>query len=481
MTVTPAPPAPSRTFLSEHPRTRAALLTSATIVVVGLAIQMVASAADLTRSVVVPSAIAVLLAGLLMPLQVLLNHRLRLPRMLAAALTIVIALGVVAGIGYVAGSSLAQGIQDVRDVASEQLANFQDWLADSSLPLGREQIDGALDSVIGWLQANQEQIAEQAVGVGAGAAGILVGTVLCLVGTFFFLAHGDQIASWLIMRLPRPWQDRAFQAGRRGWVTIGTYTKTQLVVAAVDAVGIGVGAAILGVEFVLPLTAITFVLCFIPIIGAVISGALFVVVALAFQGFGAALIMLAIVVGVQQAESNLLSPLLMGKAVNIHPVVVLLGVATGTYLMGLVGALFAVPAIAAVNTMASYLAGRDPFPGLDRGRSALTDSPRRLVSAVPKEKMPKRVGEATPAWVLEQQARQYEAAHEGPKDLPVEGSPAAGRSMIATEDGTGTGPEAEEPTGTGSVGSAGTTGTAAAAEHDSRPTGGSSPDQGTTA
>lgn len=406
---------PRVSFLAENPRTRAVLLTAVTILAVGLALQMLGSAGALTSSVLIPTAVAILLTALLMPIQVLLNHRLKLPRSAAAALTLLLGLGLVSGLFYLAGASIADGIDGVKEVAVEQLATFQEWLTSSGLPVGQEQIDNALDSILQWLQTNQSQIAEQAAGIGSGAANFLVGMLLCLVGTFFFLAEGDRMASWVVMRLPGAWQVRAFEAGRRGWVSVGSYAKTQVIVAAVDAIGIGIGAAILRVEFVIPLTAITFVLCFIPMVGAVISGALFVLVALTFQGLGAAVIMLIIVIGVQQLESNFLSPQLMGKAVNIHPVAVLLGVATGTYLFGLVGALFAVPAIAAVNSMSNYLSGRDPFPGLATGGSALTSPARDLVGDKPKVKVPKRIGEATIDWAY----AALDAQHSPVTDAPA--------------------------------------------------------------
>ncbi|MGC5615983.1 AI-2E family transporter [Georgenia sp. Z1491] len=394
-----------RGFLAEYPRTRVVILASVTIVLVGLAVQTINQAGVLLSSVLIPSAVAILLTGLLMPLQVLLNHRLRLPRMAAAALTILITLAFLAGIGTLVGTQLAEGVGEVGELASLQVQDIVNAIAGSSLPVDAAQVQSAMDQATTWLQENSSTIASSAIGVGTGAAGVLIGALLCLIATFFFLAEGDRLGTWAIMRLPRQWHERAYEASRRGWVTVGTYTKTQALVAAVDALGIGIGAAILGVPFVIPLTVLTFVLCFIPVVGAVVSGALFVLVALGSEGLTAAIIMLVIVVGVQQLESNLLQPVLMGKAVDIHPIVVLLGVAAGSYIMGLVGALFAVPAIATANTIASYLGGRDPFPGLARGGSALTDPPRKLLPEVSAESIPKRVGSVSPGWVDSRNSR----------------------------------------------------------------------------
>ncbi|NLT29744.1 MAG: AI-2E family transporter [Propionibacterium sp.] len=386
-------------FLAEHPRTRTVLLVTATIVLVGLALQTLAEAAALIRAVLVPTAVAVLLTGLMMPLMVLLNHKLKLPRSLAAAITLLSSVAAVAGLLTLAGAQLASGIRELLAATTFELQQLKNWLTDSPLPIGAEQVDNVITQVETWLREHQSEIAQEATGLGAGAANLLVATVLCLVGTFFFLAQGDRIATWFIMLLPKRSRERVYQAGRRGWVTIGTYTKTQLVVSAVDALGIGIGAALLGLPLVMPIIAITFILCFIPMVGAFLSGAIVVLVAMAFEGLTTAIIMLVIVIAVQQLESNILSPLLMGKAVNVHPIGVLLGVATGTYLLGLIGALFAVPFLATLNTMMNYLAGRDPFPGLNEGRSALTESPKRLMGDLGKMRIPPRMGEATPDWV----------------------------------------------------------------------------------
>lgn len=405
------------TFLDDHPRTRAVLLVAVTIVAVGMAGQILSQSASLVRPVLIPTAIAVLLTGLLMPLQVVFNHRLRIPRSLSALLTLLIAVGAVTALMWVAGAQLASGVRQLLEVATLELSQIHTWIEDSPLPISGEQASQVMDEIEIWLNENQGRLAQEATDIGASAASILVGTILCLVGTFFFLSQGDRIATWFIRLLPRSWRERTFQASRRGWVSIGTYTKTQVIVAFVDAVGIGIGAAILGLPFVLPLIAITFILCFIPIIGAVLSGAIAVLIAMTFEGFTAAIIMLIIVLAVQQLESNILSPVLMGKAVNVHPIGVLLGVATGTYLFGLVGALFAVPLLATINSMTSYLSGNDPFPGLTQGRSALTDSAKRLVGDQGKMRIPGRIGQATPDWVegqTELLARKARRRHRNP-------------------------------------------------------------------
>lgn len=409
-------------LLPDHPRTRKVLIVAVVVILVGLALQMIYAGFHVVSPVLVPTAVALLVTGLLMPLQVLLNHKLRFPRPLAAVTALLIAIGIVAGLLAVAGVQLLEGMHELWATTTLSLEALPDWVESSGLPITADQVNGWIAEGEAWLEENQSSIMQGALGIGGGAASLAVGVFLCIVGSFFFLADGDRIASWLVMRLPNDWRQPAYEASRRGWVTLGTYTRTQLVVSAVDAVGIGVGALILGVPFVIPIIAITFVLCFIPMIGAIIAGAIVVLIALVFKGGTAALLMLLIVLAVQQIESNILSPVLLGRAVNIHPVGVMIGVAFGTYLLGLVGALFAVPLMSTINSMSLYLSDRDPFPGLDRGGRALTDRPSTLLGEAEPAPIPRRVGDATPRWVQKDAERRAEI-NEAEPTQPNPGAP----------------------------------------------------------
>jgi hypothetical protein len=177
--------------------------------------------------------------------------------------------------------------------------------------------------------------------------------------------------------MPRPARARTEGAALRGWQTLVQYVRVQIIVAAVDAIGIGIGALAIGIPLAIPLTLLVFMGSFIPIVGAVVTGAIAVIVALVSQGFIPALIMLGVVLAVQQIEGNVLQPFIMGKAVSVHPLAVILTVAAGGFLFGIVGALFAVPLIAVVNTVVRYLAGDDVFAGEDTGVAA--DVPERQV------------------------------------------------------------------------------------------------------
>ena len=182
--------------------------------------------------------------------------------------------------------------------------------------------------------------------------------VLALFILIFFLLEGDRIWAFLVRLLPRKARAATFGAGRRGWTSMVSYARIQMFVAFVDAVGIGVGAAIIGVPLALPLSVLVFIGSFIPVVGALVTGAIAVLLALVANGPVNALIMLAIVLLVQQLESHILQPLVMGKAVALHPVAVILAVAAGSYLAGIPGALFSVPILAVANSAIRYIAAR---------------------------------------------------------------------------------------------------------------------------
>lgn len=354
----------------------------------------------MVSSVLMPMIIGVLLAALLMPLQVLLNHKARLPRHVGAAIAVVALIGAVVGIIYFAGRTIVGGFDDVRDSLQAVLAEAEDWLANGPLGIDRGQLRSLFSEAESWLTSHTSTLTSGALSATTSAGTVLVGVVLALIVAFFLLAEGDRISAFLLLVVGDPDErHRVRETMRRAWVTLGTWARTQVVVSAVDAIGIGLGAWALQLPLIIPMSILTFLLCFIPFFGAFLSGAIFVAVALLFKGPIAALIMLAIVILVMQLEGNVMQPILMGKAVNLHFLVVLLGVTTGTYLLGLTGALLAVPVMAAVNAGYKYWTGRDPFPGLSAGGSALSGSPRNLAPQAHDKKLPKFVGTVTPSWI----------------------------------------------------------------------------------
>lgn len=307
---------------------------------------------------VVPLLLALLLSALSIPLVSLLARH-RVPRSLAVAVTMVVGLLVVGGLFTLVGTQLASGLTDLGRQAAAGFAEVQQWLGEGPLNLGSEEIDEYLAQGRDQLSANSEQIVSGALAATATAGEVVTGAVLALFALAFFLYEGDKIWSWLIRLFPSGARERLDTAGRAGWRTLTAYVRATIVVATADAIGIGVGAALLGVPLALPLAVLVFLGAFVPIVGALLSGSVAVLVALVALGPVQALIMLAIVVGVQQVESHVLQPFVLGRAVSVHPLAVVLAIGAGLIVAGIVGALFAVPLVAVGNTVVHSLRGRN--------------------------------------------------------------------------------------------------------------------------
>jgi putative heme transporter len=316
------------------------------------------------KTVVVPVAIALLVTIVLTPLVGWLQRRARLPRAAASGVALLGLLAVIGTLIGLAGSSIASGIAALWQEAGEGIGKVTAWLAQGPLHLSTAQVDDYVSRIGSSISQDSGGVVSGALSVTTTVGHVAAGTLIAIFCTFFFLLDGRAIWAWVVGLLPLAAREPLHQAGRRALITLGAYTRTQILVAFVDAVGIGVGAAVLRVPLALPLGIIVFVGSFIPIVGSLLTGSIAVLVALVAQGTGAAVLMLVVVVGVHQLEGHVLQPFLMGHAVSMHPLAVLLAVATGSLVAGVVGALFAVPVAAVLNTVLLYLHGHDKFPAL---------------------------------------------------------------------------------------------------------------------
>lgn len=202
---------------------------------------------------------------------------------------------------------------------------------------------------------------------------VLSGTALAVFVLFFLLKDGGRMWGWVLSWTPPAHRPRADGAGRTAWETLRGYVRGSVLIAFVDAAGIGLGLVLLDVPLALSLTLLVFLGAFVPILGATVSGALAVLVALVTQGVTSALVLLAVVLVVQQLEGNVLHPLVMGRALSVHPVVILLAVSAGGLLAGVPGAIVAVPVVAVTYRVADFLADRgdaDPAPANGAGEVA---------------------------------------------------------------------------------------------------------------
>ncbi|MET0304007.1 MAG: AI-2E family transporter [Microbacteriaceae bacterium] len=312
------------------------------------------------RLIVIPLLVAIVLSALLVPFCNWLQKH-RWPKALAVAVTEVGVLAIIAGLVTLVIQQIRGGFGPLRDATTERYFELKQLLLESPLHLTDTDINKFVTDLVAALRDDSDALVSGALSVGATTGHVLAGVLLALFATLFILIDGHRIFLWIARLFPRRARPAVVGAGEAGWVTLTTFVKVQIFVAFVDAVGIGVGAWILGLFYggfplVIPIAVAVFLGSFIPIIGAVATGALAVFVALVYFGPVPALIMLGIVILVQQVEGHVLQPLVMGTAVKIHPLAVVVAVASGGFIAGIPGAFFAVPTVAVLNVVVGYIA-----------------------------------------------------------------------------------------------------------------------------
>ena len=317
------------------------------------------------RSVLVPLAIALLLAALLTPAARRLRRQAHFPRSLATATVVVGGLVVVAGTLTLVITQFVNGFPDLAAKSTDGIRQIQSWLRNGPLHLSNEQLGGTADAAQKWLDTHRDTLASGALSTAGTVVEVLASGFLVLFATFFFLRDGGRIWRFLVGLLPTAARGPMARAGEQSWLTLVAYVKATVLVAFIDAVGIGLALLILRVPFALPLAALVFLSSFVPIVGATVSGAVAVLVALVTRGPLVALVVLIAVVLVQQLEGHVLQPLIMGRAVAIHPLAVIVAIATGVVLAGIIGALVAVPVVAVLNTGIRHLIYRRAEPPPD--------------------------------------------------------------------------------------------------------------------
>jgi predicted PurR-regulated permease PerM len=315
--------------------------------------------------VVTPVVVGVLLCALLVPITNALQ-KLNVPRGPAAGITVLGTLAVVAGLLTLVGTQIAAGFSGLSTQVGAGVRELRD-LARINLNISDQQINDTINRLRDTVMSGGA-LGQRAAAVGTTATHVVAGLFITLFCLFFFLYQGEQIWAWLVRLFPRRARDKADSSGRKAWVTLTAYVRATIMVAAVDAIGIALGAAILGLPLVSAIGILVFVGAFVPVVGALISGIVAVLVALVAKGPVVAIIMLAVVIAVQQLEAHVLQPFLLGRAVSVHPLAVILSIATGVVIAGIVGALVAVPTVAVLNTIVSHLAGSDVAPEPPRRR-----------------------------------------------------------------------------------------------------------------
>jgi predicted PurR-regulated permease PerM len=319
-------------------------------------------------SVVIPVAIAVLITALAIP-AVDLMERIGLPRALAAALTVLLGLGLVTALLTLVGTQVSAQFDQLRESVRLGLDDVQDWLRDGPLQLTQGQVEQGIVQLQDAIAPGDEAggVVDQVATVGSTVGHVFTGFFIALFTVIFLLYDGARIWSWIVRLFPRDAREAVDSSGQVAWVSLTAFVRATILVALVDALGIGLTAYFLDVPLALAIGVLVFLGAFVPVVGAFVSGAAACLVALVDQGPAVALAMFAAVLVVQQLESHVLQPFLMGRFVQLHPLAVILAIAAGVVVAGIIGALVAVPIAAVANAVVTNLATRQAKADRPRG------------------------------------------------------------------------------------------------------------------
>lgn len=322
------------------------------------------------KGVTIPIFLALLLSTALSPVASWLKGR-GVPGVLAVILTLLGFLVLVIGFVVLVVGTLVSDFKDLGEAISSGTTDVAGWIASNSGPLDldRDEVEKYLQDARDAVGLNARDAISAAAGGFSAFFGVVGGAFLALAFLIYMLSDGASAARWLVNRFPEGHRDDAARLGDRAWVTLGGYLRGVTTVAVFDAVLIGAGLFLLGIPYAGALTALVFLLAYIPIIGAWVSGAVAVIVAIAHGGLEPGLAVALISLAVQQLEGFVISPIVYRRSVQLHPIVTLAAVTAGGIAAGIVGAFLAVPLTAltwAVVDEALNGADRTP-PGIEPG------------------------------------------------------------------------------------------------------------------
>ena len=313
--------------------------------------------------IVVPVLLALMISALLVPAVDWISRRrigrFRVRRSAAVALVLFGGFAIFGGILAFVIVQFVYGLPDLTDQVTRSIESTRKWLIEGPLHLRSEQISSAGNAAIQALHNNQSKLTSGALATAATVTELVTAAVLTLFTLIFFLYGGRNIWHYVTKIVPVDVRERVREAGRAGYWSLIGYVRATFLVALTDAAGVGAGLAFMHIPLALPLASLVFLGAFIPLVGAVIAGFLAVVVALLSKGIVYALLTLGLLVVVNQIETHLLQPLVMGRAVSVHPLAVVLAISTGGVLAGIVGALLAVPTVAFLNNAIQVLLAPD--------------------------------------------------------------------------------------------------------------------------
>ncbi|WP_374113395.1 AI-2E family transporter [Frankia sp. AgB1.8] len=339
------------------------------LLIIGAAVYVVVIAIGRVRSIVIPVVAGLLITALIVPIAQRLQ-RVGVPRLASAFLALLTFFVILGGVAVGVGFNAANELPTVVDQVNNGIGQVRDYLTNGPLHLSQKQITDLIDSVQHSLTANRGKVVSQVITTASVLVEVLASLLVTVFATFFFVYDGAGIWNWIVNRFPASAEERVRGAGREAWATLTGYIRGTVLIAFTDALGISIGLVSVGTPLVAPLALLTFFGGFIPIVGATVAGTAAVLVTLVAKGLVPAIIVLCVVVVVQQFEGHVMHPLVMRRAVNLHPLAIVISLSAGAVLAGIPGAIAAVPTVAVINRVAGYLAASGkapPEPKVDPG------------------------------------------------------------------------------------------------------------------
>ena len=322
------------------------------------------------RVVVLPIIVALLLSTVLRPpARWLTRHR--FSDAAAAATVMIVSIAVLGSAVAMAGAAIGRQFSDLATSVQDGVREAGDALAQPPFNLSKADIQEKIDEGVAKLSDSSSELTGGALHGAILVGEVLTGLIITLLLLFFFLKDGPGLWRWVVETLGGRQQTRLDELARRCYTALLGYVRGLVLVGAADATMIGTGLVILGIPLVAPLMLLTFLAAFVPLIGAFSAGLAAVLIALVSGGVVKALIVLGLVIAVQQVEGHVLYPLIMGRTVNVHPIAVILALATGAILAGIVGVFISVPIVTVGATALAYLRETRERAALEPG-AALT-------------------------------------------------------------------------------------------------------------
>lgn len=305
--------------------------------------------------VTITVSVAIMIAALLQPLVSLLTRRARVPRPLAAILVFLLGIGGLFALLWFVVTQVAGSAGDLQSQLQSAAHTIRDYLTDGPLNLSDSDVDRYTTQLGSTLEENRDTLTSGFLRTASSAIGVLSGAVFCLFAVLFLLLDDGRIWRWCVRIVPPHARGHAAQAGVAAWRTLTAYMRALVLLAAINALAMVPVMMLAGLPMVVPLAVLLFLGSLVPLVGVLVAGVVVALVALVSQGVGTAILVAVALVLIVQLFGNLLNPVILGHAVDIHPLAILVGVTGGTMLAGVFGAFVAVPLVAVVNNAAAAM------------------------------------------------------------------------------------------------------------------------------